>query len=369
MFKKRKLLIILLSGSLLTACGYRSQEVVNIEKEALGKLLFHDSTLSEPSGQSCATCHDAAKGMSDKYSRVVSEGAVKGLFSQRNSMTVAYSTYVPELYYDEKEENYVGGLFWDGRSSSLVSQAEEPFLNPVEMGNKDKRMVVDKVKRTAYYSEFRRIYGDVEQVDSVYAYIADAIAAYQSSREMSPFTSKYDAYKKGNYKLTAREKRGMELFEDKGKCAECHILEPDQNARHVLFTDYTYDNLGIPKNPSNPHYKVSPCYFLLSPDSVDLGLGAIVGKKEENGKFRVPTLRNIELTAPYGHNGYFSTLEEIVHFYNVRDISNRFPPAEYPATVNKEELGNLGLTSQEEADIIVFLKTLTDGYLKLHHKK
>lgn len=103
-------------------------------------------------------------------------------------------------------------------------------------------------------------------------------------------------------------------------------------------------------------------YFLLTSDSVDLGLGDIVNKEEENGKFRVPTLRNIALTAPYGHNGYFQTLEEIVHFYNVRDVSDEFPPAEYPATVNRDELGNLGLTSKEEADLIAFMKTLTDDF-------
>lgn len=93
-----------------------------------------------------------------------------------------------------------------------------------------------------------------------------------------------------------------------------------------------------------------------------MGLGAIVNKEEENGKFRVPTLRNIALTAPYGHNGYFQTLEEIVHFYNVRDVSDEFPPAECPATVNRDELGNLGLTPKEEADLIAFMKTLTDDF-------
>ena len=101
-------------------------------------------------------------------------------------------------------------------------------------------------------------------------------------------------------------------------------------------------------------------YNIQGESYIDLGLGAIVNDSTENGKFRVPTLRNIALTAPYGHNGYFKTLEEIVHFYNVRDVSNEFPPAEYPATVNYDELGNLGLSPEEEAAIVAFLLLLTD---------
>ena len=281
-------------------------------------------------------------------------------------MTVCYSVFVPELHYDEEEETYVGGLFWDGRSPSLRHQAGIPLLNPVEMGNRDRTMVVEKVTRAPYYSKLVRLYGQTDDVDSLFGYITNALAAYEASKEVSPFTSKYDAYRKGNYQLTKQEKRGMDLFKHKGECAECHVLERDKQARRVLFTDHTYDNLGIPKNEKNPHYGMSRQYFLLSDDSLDLGLGAIVNDEKENGKFRVPTLRNVELTAPYGHNGYFSTLEEIVHFYNVRDVSDEFPPAEYPTTVNKDELGDLGLTLQEEADIVAFMKTLTDGFMKVH---
>ena len=332
------------------------------QKEFLGEQLFHDTSLSEPPGQSCATCHALEKGFADIESRSVSEGAVKGLYSQRNAMTVSYSMFVPDLYYDEQEETYVGGLFWDGRSPSLQDQAGEPFLNPVEMGNLDKRMVVDKVKRTPYYSQIVQLYGDTENVDSIYTYIVDALAVYQSSKKVCPFSSKFDAYKKGNYTLTPQEKLGLDVFQNKGLCAECHILERDVKARRTLFTDHTYDNLGIPKNPRNPHYCVPAEYFLLTSDSIDLGLGVIVGKEEENGKFRVPTLRNVELTAPYGHNGYFQTLEEIVHFYNVRDVSDEFPPAEYQVTVNKDELGDLKLTAEEEAALVAFMKMLTDGF-------
>lgn len=348
---------------LLTACGSAPTNPCS-DKEMLGKLIFNDAALSQPAGQSCATCHDIAKGFSDEKRRAVSEGAVRGLYSQRNSMSICYVKYVPSLHYDEVDSTYVGGLFWDGRSPSLQHQAGVPFLNPVEMGNADKKMVVEKVKRAAYYPRLVRLYGDTDNIDSLYAYITDALAAYESSREVSPFSSKFDAYQKGECRLTAQEMRGMELFQGRGLCANCHIMEPDERAHRILFTDHTYDNLGLPKNPDNPHYRVSAPYFLLTSDSIDLGLGPIVGSEEENGKFRVPSLRNIELTAPYGHNGYFKTLEEIVHFYNVRDAGNEFPPAEYPATVNRDELGNLKLTAEEEADVVAFMKTLTDGYFR-----
>lgn len=354
--------LLLCGGLSFGMCACSSRPSLQSQKEALGKLIFQDELLSEPAGQSCATCHTASRGYADRDGRVVSEGAVRGLYSQRNSMTICYSMYVPSLYYDDAEETYVGGLFWDGRSPSLQHQAGEPFLNPVEMGNPDRLAVTGKVRRAFYYPELVRIYGETSCVDSLYAHITDALAAYQSSKEINPFSSKYDAWEKKKAEFTPPEIRGMELFKDKGKCAECHILDNDGRANRVLFTDHTYDNLGIPRNSANPHYQVPAGYFLLTKDSLDLGLGAIVGKEEENGKFRVPTLRNIALTAPYGHNGYFKTLEEIVHFYNVRDVSDEFPPAEYPATINRDELGNLGLTPEEEADIVAFMNTLTDGF-------
>lgn len=332
------------------------------DKAALGKLLFSDESLSEPAGQSCGTCHTKETGFADKYSRIVSEGAVKGLFSNRNSMTIAYSAFVPPLSYDEKDETYVGGLFWDGRANSLEEQAGEPFLNPVEMGNPDKQTLAIKLERAVYYPEIVRLYGRPENADSLYAFVTDAIAAYERSAEINAFSSKFDAYLDGKCRLSGEEELGLALFREKALCAECHILDMDPKARHTLLTDHTYDNLGIPVYAGNPFFTVPAAFNPCGRDTVDLGLGGIVKESLENGKFRVPTLRNIELTAPYGHNGYFQTLEEIVHFYNVRDVCDTFPPAEYPATVNKEELGNLKLTQAEEAALVAFLKTLTDGY-------
>lgn len=331
------------------------------EKELMGKQIFFDESLSEPAGQSCGTCHEPAKGFADKEGRITSEGAVKGLFSNRNAMTCSYVAYVPALYYDEGDETYVGGLFWDGRVNSLEEQAGQPFINPLEMGNKDSRMVVEKFRRTAYYSDFVRLYGESASDDSLYIHILDALATYQRSAEVNPFTSKYDAYLAGQCELTEQEREGLALFENKGLCAECHILDKDERAGRVLFTDHTYDNLGIPSNPDNPFFGVPAPHNTVGRDTMDLGLGAFLRDSTQFGKFRVPTLRNITLTAPYGHNGYFKTLEEIVHFYNVRDVEE-YPAPEYAATVNRDELGNLGLSLEEEAAIVAFMHTLTDGY-------
>lgn len=347
---------------LITLLGCRQSSAKGLNKEeALGKRIFFDESLSQPAGQSCATCHTAEKGYADRYGRITSEGAVKTLFSNRNSMSTAYTAYVPPLYYDEEEETYVGGLFWDGRVNTLEEQALQPFINPLEMGNQDLAAVALKIKRAPYYAELVGLYGETASADTLLLQVAGALAAYERSAEMNPFTSKYDAWKAGHSHLTRLEKKGWKLFKGKALCAECHAIDRDKRAGKVLFTDHTYDNLGIPSNPDNPFFRVGPPYNLHGRDTVDRGLGGVLRDMAEYGKFRVPTLRNIALTAPYGHNGYFKTLTEIVHFYNVRDVEE-FPAPEYAPTVNKEELGNLGLTAEEEEALVAFLRTLTDGY-------
>lgn len=343
---------------LIVSCRKKDVGILTLE-EKLGKAIFFDATLSRPSGMSCATCHRPERGFADTLSRVASEGAVKGLFTLRHSMTIAYSAFVPPLEYDQEEAAWVGGLFWDGRVNSLEEQAEEPFLNPLEMAA-DRFWVVEQARKSDYFPELLQLYGRTENTDTLYRFIARALAAYERSAEVNPFSSKFDAYHDGKEQLTEAEIRGMELFKVKGKCAECHIMDVDPRAGKILFTDHTYDNLGIPLNAANPFYRMPVAYNPCGRDTVDRGLGGFLGDTLYYGTFRVPTLRNIELTAPYGHNGYFQTLEDIVHFYNVRDVTDLYPPAEYPATVNKDELGDLKLTEAEEADIVAFLKTLTD---------
>jgi cytochrome c peroxidase len=128
-----------------------------------------------------------------------------------------------------------------------------------------------------------------------------------------------------------------------------------------LFTDFTYDNLGAPRNPENPFYTLSPDLNPYGFDYIDLGLALTVNDPDENGKFRVPTLRNSALTPPYLHNGVFKTLYQVVAFYNTRDVAP-WPSPEVAENVNYEELGDLGLTNQEIEDIVAFLLTLNDGW-------
>jgi cytochrome c peroxidase len=345
------------------AAGFLKKDKTSLDaKTSIGKKIFFDTSLSSPEGMSCATCHTPEKGFADTLSRMTSEGAVKGLFSNRNSMSVSYSMYVPPLHYSRKDHTYLGGLFWDGRARTLADQASKPFVNPVEMACKDDREVVSKVKKAPYYQQFLKIYSYPDDDQSIFSCITDALQRYEESSEINPFTSKFDAVMQRQETFTSSEARGLSLFEGKGKCAQCHVTTPDPKAHRPLFTDHTYDNLGIPRNEESHYYSMPPEINSAGHDYIDLGLGDIVKNPGENGKFRVPTLRNIALTAPYGHNGYFKTLEDIVHFYNVRDDGHSYPPAEYPETVNKEEMGALGLSKDEEADIVAFLKTLTDRH-------
>jgi cytochrome c peroxidase len=262
----------------------------------------------------------------------------------RNAPTSAYAGYSPVLQQDSNGE-YFGGMFWDGRATGLAldndplaEQAQGPPLNPVEM-NMSKDAVVQAVRDSNYTHLFFQVFGvgSLDDVDSAYDNIARAIAAYERSKEVQRFSSRFD-----QGQLTQQEQNGMALFES--NCSKCHSTT-DVTGEGALFTQYGYANIGIPVNP------------LLESNEPDLGLGGFLGEPAQNGKFKVPTLRNIALTAPYGHNGYFPTLKDIVSFKNTRDVDNL--EAEVPYNLNTD-MGNLGLTDPEVDDIIAFLRTLTD---------
>jgi cytochrome c peroxidase len=173
--------------------------------------------------------------------------------------------------------------------------------------------------------------------------------------------------------LTDSEAQGLALFTGKAKCSNCHSLEnPDPVAfpgLKPLFTNFGHQNTGVPANPENLYYKMPQKFNPDGKNFVDLGLGAVVGDPKENGKFKIPSLRNCAVTPPYMHNGYFKTLREVIVFNNTRDVpGSGYPAPEVPENVHRHmppmpgTFGQLGLTKQEINNIVAFLKTLTDGY-------
>jgi cytochrome c peroxidase len=332
----------------------------------LGKLLFFDKNLSTPAGQACVDCHSPESGFADSnISLPVSQGVHKDRYGNRNDLPAAYAGFSPDFHYDEEEGLYVGGQFWDGRASTLKEQAKGPFLNPLEMANADEEAVVQKIRVADYSALFKRVFGPdaLQDVEKAYDFAAEAIAAYEMTREVNKFNSKYDLYLAGDVDLTEQEQRGLQLFEDeeKGNCAACHPSEAGPYSDHPLFTDFTYDNLGVPRNPENPFYYLPEPFNPEGADFVDLGLGGVVNKREEWGKFKVPSLRNVAITGPYMHNGVFKTLRQVLVFYNTRD-TGPWPAPEVPTNVNREELGDLGLSERDVDDVVAFLRTLTDDY-------
>jgi cytochrome c peroxidase len=433
---KRWLALVVLTTLLLTLVfagqGLAQQGLTPVEE--LGEFLYFDQNLSDcgtagpgeicdPAGQSCASCHLPSAGFVDPDSDIpVSQGVIHGRFGGRNSPASAYAMYAPTRYFDAVEGLWIGGQFWDSRATGevlgdpLADQALGPFLNSVEMANPDKATVVGDALGGAYGGLFAQECGagalsDPVYVEAAYDCIALSIAAFERTPLFAQFNSKYDAYlqaclaeggqlndcaqgigkeaKKASKIFTNEEWAGLQLFMgennndgilDKGEgamCAACHVAEFTAPVGNVVvpawsqgmvppvFTDFTYDNLGVPKSE----------HPLLVDAPADHGLGTVVGDAAENGKFKVMTLRNIGLTAPYAHNGFFVRLKDITHFYNTRDLlpdcvlvknpkpgKNCWDVSEVPETVNANELGNLGLSDKDEDALVEFMKTLSDGW-------
>jgi cytochrome c peroxidase len=334
------------------------------DKQWLGKQLFFDPNLSQPSGQACKDCHEPAAGWADpNKSSPTSAGNIPGLFGNRNSPSVAYASFSPDFHYDAARRSYVGGQFWDGRAKNVADQAKGPILNPLEMSEANMQSVIDAVKAGAYADLFKKVWGAnvFEETETAYGDLAASIAEYEKTSEVNSFSSKYDDVLRGAATLTDREKRGLDLFNGKARCSKCHTSAADPASGKVLFTDFSYDNAGVPKNPQNKFYTLGAKYNPAGKDFVDLGLGGQLKKRSENGKFKVPSLRNVALTAPYMHNGYFTVLKDVVRFYNTRDVASAgWPAPEVAENMNKQDMGNLKLTDSEIEDIVAFLNTLTD---------
>jgi cytochrome c peroxidase len=427
--------------------------------EKLGKLMLYDSTLSNPPGYSCASCHVHETGFTGPNSEINAfagpqPGVVPGRFSNRKPQSYLYAAFSPEgPYYDPHLQVWLGGSFWDGRVPDVAKQGLQPPINPNEMANDPEGpyppasggyppLLVQKLANRPYTSLFKQIYGqDVFHVytpKQLYEIFGESLAAYQSSGEVCAFSSKYDASKYGTpprnlYTLSASEERGRQLYFGQAQCSACHssaavpAIQATTQGKDTL-TMYCYANIGVPKNPGNPYYQQTDKesnphgYNSLGTKYIDYGLGAnpnpapdgtrfsknVPGDIPEfRGLFKTPSLRgtdkrpSADFVKAYMHNGVFKSLKDVVHFYNKRNIavdasgkemvfdlrkgppsgySPLFPPPEVLENVqnvtgatpaqatsaieSNGQIGHLQLSSEQEVDLVNFLKILSDGYTR-----
>jgi cytochrome c peroxidase len=377
----------------------------------LGQRIFEDADLSIGRNQSCASCHAAEwgfKGSADIQQGGVFQGSSPGRFGDRAPLSAAYATLAPVFRYSADADGFIGGNFWDGRATGgevgdpAAEQARGPFLNPVEQGLPDAACVVYRVSISAYAGLYREVWGpdidgiafpadtdarceevqmtlplsaqDRERVRLEYDRIARSISAFEASPAVTAFSSKFDAWLRGEAAFTMQERMGFMLFQGPARCDVCHSLVGPQ----PVLTDFGYHNLGTPANPDNPAR-------VADADFVDLGLGGAGGAAPgpaQWGRVRTPTLRNVDrrpspsAVKPLMHNGVFLTLKEVVRFYNTRDVlpvcpegtartawgASCWPPAAVPQNINTTDMGNLGLNSMQEDAIVAFLRTLNDGF-------
>ena len=336
---------------MVVGCPARAEEV---SPAVIGRQIFMDTSLSQPVGRGCVSCHDPKAAFAD--SRRVSPGAVNGRKGRRNAPTLMYAALIPPIaaedFYDEEGELiYVleGGLFLDGRAHNQFEQVQMPFFNEDEMNLSGPADLADRIRKSEYAPDFKKLVGgkvwgdDGKLVDQVY----HSLVAFLREPMFRPFNARIDDFWKGDVKaLNDSELRGLALFQSKAGCAQCHPLgvgtwpEP-------LLSDFGYDNLGAP-----------------SLGEKDPGLGGVSGRKNEMGQFRSPTLRNIALTAPYLHNGSIKTLKEVMEFYNKRDVEpERWGKTDFPETVNHDDMGDLKLTEQEVDDLVALMHAFTDKNL------
>jgi cytochrome c peroxidase len=387
----------------------------------LGKEIFFDASLSSSGKIACASCHspDHAYGPPND-GPVMFGGPALTLPGARAVPSLTYLERQPDFSIgpDDRENENVdlkqqaalgqtatraektaaqpsqsaanivpqGGLFWDGRADTLQIQAAGPLLDPREMDGGSIDIIAEKLRHAPYSRKFAALFGQNVFKDAklLVNEALFAIGRYQIEEpSFHPYTSKYDYWLEGKARLSEAETRGLRLFSDpdKANCAGCHTSQPGRDGRPPLFTDFQYEALGAPRNPALADTK-DPEYF-------DLGICGPIRKDIADqtqfcGMFKTPTLRNTAVRRVFFHNGAFHTLQEVMDFYNFRDTNPEkiFPvaadgtvqkfndiPAKYHVNVdvadapfNRHPGQTPAMTAQDEADIIEFLKTLTDGY-------
>lgn len=347
---------------------------------ALGRAIFFDTELSPSGAVSCASCHDPKHAYGPPDADALKLGF-------RAAPSLRYLNTVPafsEHTFDNDGDDSVdlgptGGHTWDGRAGSAHEQARLPLLAPEEMGGPSAQAVIARLREAPYAPQLRALFGaDVFERDGA-AFDAATMALevfQQSPSDFYPFSSRFDAMLRGQATLSAKELRGLALFNDpaKGNCASCHLSGIKPDGAFPLFTDFGHIALGLPRNPA---IKANA-----DPRFHDLGLCGplrtdLADQADYCGRFRTPSLRNVALRTSYFHNAAVTSLAQAVRFYVQRDTeparwygaAGKFDdlPARYHGNVNVDPPfgGAPGsapvLTDAEIDDVVAFLHTLTDA--------
>ena len=387
----------------LAGCGSSSNNSGIQTKEALGEALFSDTNLSLERTQSCATCHNPEHGFVDNrinatyHSTQVAAGSLgdDGVsIGDRNAPTAAYAAFSPVFKYGTRTRaqnqsadigsysGFLGGQFWDGRAEDLAAQAGGPPLNPGEMNMPSKAAVIARIKEnTEYVDAFERLFNSeiFNDVDTAYDAMTQVIGDFEfNNREtFYPFDSKYDLSLTGEYSYDPNSKASLGkvlFFGSDFTCAACHQLR-EIGVEGELFTSFEYHNIGVPENTT--------LRAINGVTESDLGLfnNPQVNEKadanDHKGKFKVPTLRNVAVTAPYMHNGVFNELETVITFYEhaklraLNRADNTLNPetglawAEPEVNLNIEHdtLGknDKNLTPENIEALVCFFMSLTDA--------
>jgi cytochrome c peroxidase len=343
------------------------------EPAKLGEMLFFDTSLSKNRTQSCATCHNPQHGFIDNRDNgigaMVSLGDDGKSLGDRNAPSAAYAMFSPHFGIDPKTKKIKGGQFLDGRERDLKAQAGGPPLNPIEMGMGSKAEVLSRLKENPHYVKtFEKLYGKgvLNNPEKGYDALARAIAAFESTKVFAPFDSKYDRHLRGEYTLTPQEELGKALFfsNNNTNCATCHQLR-GEDKKGETFSNYEYHNIGVPSNPTLFERGIVKEGF------VDKGLAKNpqAALKEHEGKFRVPTLRNVAVTGPYMHNGVFKDLRTVVLFYDQFNNPARtlnpetgkpWGKSEIEHSISTKEMKAKKLSDEKVDALVAFMKLLTD---------
>ncbi len=360
------------------------EEATLSAQAALGEKIFNDASLSASGRQSCASCHDASQAHSPTNALATQLGGpLLDQQGRRSSPSINYLSFNSAFHF-AADGTPTGGFFWDGRAASLQAQAAAPFVSAFEMANADVADVVAKLARASYANEFKQVFGAdiLSRPADAMDRMTLALSQYQKEdADFRSFSSKYDEFLRGKVSLSEQELRGLALFNNpnKGNCQACHPSAKAADGSFPLFTDFSYDNLGVPRNPAIAR-NADPAYF-------DLGLCErpdMAARTDLCGAFKVPSLRNVARRQVFFHNGRFTTLKEALTFYVQRDTNPEkwYPlnadgsvrkfddlPAAYAGNVNTTEVpynrkpGDApALTDAEIDDVVSFLRALNDGY-------